>query len=148
MVAGRQQGKSVTAVRWLMEQPSERVLLTSTEDRKHHLARIASRLLPAREMSHGDFVHAKHFIIDRILVADTYNLAMRGIAAEIGIDDAEEVLRILFGRPVGFAAFNATLVPVVTIPNFNRGDYVDAEQTPIEAPKAIRGRPIRDNPQA
>lgn len=149
MVAGRQLGKSVTAARWLLEQPGERALLTSTEDRKHHLIRVATRLLPVREMSHRDFADLKHLIMDRVFAASAMSgYVMRGIAVEIGIDDAEEVLRILFQRPVGFAAFNATLVPVVSVPNFNRGDYVDAEQTSIDAPKAILGRPIRDNPQA
>jgi len=151
MVAGRQQGKSVTAVRWLLEQPSERVLLTSTMGRQEHLVRIAGRLLPVREMSHQAFVDFKDYIAKRILAVGVmrgYDFdLLRGIAAEVGIDDAEEVLQTLLQRRVGFAAFNATLVPVVVGASFGKG-YVDAEQVAVEAPRAIRGRPIRDNPQA
>ena len=109
MVAGRAQGKSVTALRWLLEQPGHRMLIVANVDRKHHLSHQALRMvldtIPAKEF-------VDRYIRPNIVIAERLErIQLIGRGREIGIDDAEEVLRIMFGGRVEFATFNATLVP-------------------------------------
>lgn len=132
MVAGRGQGKSVTAIRWLLERSDgSRVLLVANADRKHHLSRLALRMLPGSQAT-KEFID--RYVRPHIIIADTYNhTIMRDFAngREIGIDDAEEVLRILFRGRVELATFNATLIPVVGGMTVN-GDFIDGEQTSVD----------------
>lgn len=145
MVAGRRQGKSTTAVRWLLEDPRARALLTSSDDRRAHLIRVAQNIT----RGHFDDSTFNRYVAERIFVAAPirgFDLGIKYVATEVGIDDAEEVLRVLLGAAVGFVAFNATLIPVAGGGTIN-GDYIDVEQDAISGRKMI-GRPIRDNPQA
>lgn len=129
MVAGRQQGKSFTALRWLLERSDgSRVLLVANQDRRRHLLREVVKLLPPSLPK--EFF--SRYVAPHIIVADGIYF-MRDFAhgREIGIDDAEEVLRILFRGRVELATFNATLIPVVGGMTVN-GDFIDAEQTSVD----------------
>ena len=141
MVAGRRQGKTMTAIRWLLERPGPgRVLIVANEDRKRHLLHEVLKFLPAAAHHNNapqEFV--KQRIAPNIITADRYDWFMRGTPSrgcEIGIDDAEEVLNAMFRGRVEFAAFNATLIPVVGSSTI-RGEYVDGEQGSIEGHRAI-----------
>lgn len=137
MVAGRGQGKSFTAIRWLLEQPQDRVLITSDLSRRKHLLHVAERLVTRRMRDKHTF---NRYVADRILpvatLTERFHLSVRSFASEVGIDDAEEVLRILFQARVELATFNATLIPVVGGMTVN-GDFIDAEQTSVEARRSI-----------
>lgn len=135
----------MTALRWLLEQPGHRILIVANTDRKHYLLHAATRLLPG---GHDPANFIKRHIEPQIVVVHELDRVHRafGRANEVGIDDAEEVLSILFNARVEFVTLNATLIPVVSSSTIN-GDYIDAEQDAISGRKMI-GRPIRDDPQA
>lgn len=148
MVAGRGQGKSVTAVRWLLEQPGDRMLLTSSGHRRQHLMRVVQTAMSGTG-SRSLYEH----IATRIAVVGERERYLH--AREIGIDDAEEVLRLLFGAEISFMTVNGTLVPTfhdAASSRFMDGEFTEAEFKALKERKAIqdgpiRQRPIRDNPQ-
>lgn len=126
MVAGRAQGKSVTALRWLLEQPGHRMLIVANADRKHHLLRTASQMIP-NSIPAEEFL--KRYVSPNIVIADRIErIQYIARGREIGIDDAEEVLKIMLGGRVEFAAFNATLVPTGFTPEESRRRFM-AEET-------------------
>lgn len=139
-VAGRQQGKTTAIVRWLLEDPQHRCILVGDQERKKHIMRFLYRFAPIRD---------KKFWEDRIFLAAPIHFQQRGyLAREIGIDDLEYVLGILFRSEVQFVTTTATpLGPGLRDTFEDFGDYIDGEAAwaddtlEIEGRRAIDGGP-------
>lgn len=122
-VAGRQQGKTLATVRWLLEKPQHRAILVSNAKRKDHIMRTLQQLGPIRDRSYWSF---------RIIVVQQLDafrdIDPRGIAQELAIDDLDEVLKAVFGSRVDFATVNATpLLAGTWQRNFSLKDTSPAE---------------------
>jgi hypothetical protein len=135
MVAGRQQGKSLTILNWLMEQPNRRGILTSDNKRRQYLLHMLERLYP-----NLTYIPGRGYWSQRILVVDErpFGAGLRRFA-ELGIDDAETVLERMFNARVEFVTLNATLIPVAPrmAPPQEQGDFVDGDWSEQEHAKLM-----------
>lgn len=147
MVAGRRFGKTWATVRWLLEQPNARIIVTSDENRRQRIVGLLQDMAPVGA--------TRGFWDSRVISAQTGMIGLRGLRAqEIGIDDCEDVLHILFGREVGFATMNASLIPLYRPEHYMEGesreqprDKTEGREQLEQQPRYIE-RPVRDNPQA
>ncbi len=126
-VAGRQQGKTIAVVRWLLEDPQRRALLVATQDRKNEIMRMLYQLAYMRDRRYWE---------QRIIVGSPDFL--EGYApVEVGIDDLDTLLEQIFRLRVEFVTINATLIHPEP---YRPEGFIDGECWPEDS-KEIEPRP-------
>jgi len=134
VTGGRRSGKTSAVIRWLLEDPQYRAVAVLNHERRQHLRAMLREVVP--------HINPTNFRI--LTVQELYGFMVapnqqRGDIHEIAIDDAEEVLKQLFGARVGFMAMTATWIPLGAVePDRVRAEVVTDHQ--------IDDRPFFDRP--
>lgn len=109
VVGGRRTGKTAAICRWLAECPNRRGIIVLSEDRKLHILNRLHDHMPNYQW--GQHLFSVHEMVNMRGYGNRFGQA-RGPYPEMAIDDTDEVLSVLFGATVKFAAINATYIPL------------------------------------
>lgn len=124
-VAGRGQGKTNALVRWFLEQPHERGVIVANKAMRNHFLHMLYRLTG---FSRVTFRRYEDNIVTASQLFGRANLRYR--FREVGIDDAEQVIKELMGINIDFMAMNATLLDFRYTRQEEQTDYIDGEVIP------------------
>lgn len=108
VTGGRRSGKTATTIRWLLEDPQNRVVIVINSDRRQEFIRLLKDLIP------------NHDWRPHVITATDAPIQgnMRGHDRGMGryhhycIDDLDIFLEMLFRSKVEFATANATWIPL------------------------------------
>jgi len=113
VVAGRQEGRSTAAVRWLL-QDENRILITRDQNTKQHLLQLVLKWSsePARDS-------IPYYARRIVTLQDTRRGALRGLSiSEIGVDDAELIFAMLLDvSKVAFVTIEGKAVRPSSLPS-------------------------------
>lgn len=105
LAGGRQSGKTTSCIKWMLEQPGQRHLLVANEERRRDVVRQLQQCLPQFQDWQA-YVSVPRNLSE---MSRGRNLVW---GSELGIDDLELVLQVIFTPRVELATVNATEIPI------------------------------------
>jgi len=123
-VTGRQWGKTHAIINWLAENPQDRgVIVTDQERKRYILSRIRQTPLYRLGKMHWDMRIIS--LGERTWLRGS-GVPFRSNVRELAIDDFDDVLRSIFDARVDFVTGSGTLIAPPAMQQY-RTDYVDSE---------------------